>query len=192
MKRLIVALFTLTLAACQEAPAPQSFPPLNFSAQPKISVAVAEIRVIENYKSPATIPNVEQNFPISPSAAIKQWVEGRLQAVGSSGILEITINDASVIERPLARTKGIKGFFTNDQSEQYDATIRVTLRLYDGEQTLAVAEGNVQVTKSRSIAEDATVAQREQIYYAMTREIMTRFNTETEARLRQYFSPYLR
>jgi len=192
MKRLIFALFALSLSACQEAPAPQSFPPLNFSAQPKIKLAVAEIRVIENYKSPMTAPNVEQNFPVSPSAAIKQWVEGRLQAVGSSGILEITINDASVIERPLPRTQGIKGFFTNDQSEQYDATLHVALRLYDGERAIAVAEGDVRVTKSRSIAEDATVAQREQIYYAMTREIMARFNTEAEARLNQYFSPYLR
>ena len=192
MKRLFIALISLTLAACQEAPAPQSFPPLNFSAQPKIKVAVMEIRVIENYKSPMIAPNVEQNFPISPSTAIKQWVEGRMQAAGSSGILEITINDASVIERPLPITQGIKGFFTNDQSERYDASINVTFRLYDGVQTISVAEGNVQATKSISIAENTSVAERKKMFYSMVQEIMTPFNREAEARLNQYFSPYLR
>ncbi|MFO0070325.1 MAG: hypothetical protein ACK529_09215 [Alphaproteobacteria bacterium] len=192
MKRLFVALISLTLAACQEAPAPQSFPPLNFSAQPKIKVAVMEIRVIENYKSPMIAPNVEQNFPISPCTAIKQWVEGRLQAAGSSGILEITINDASVIERPLSITQGIKGFFTNDQSERYDASINVTFRLYDGVQTISVAEGNVQATKSISIAENTSIAERKKMFYSMVQKIMTPFNREAEARLNQYFSPYLR
>jgi hypothetical protein len=192
MKRLIVALLTLTLAACQEAPAPQSYPPLNFSSQSKIKLAVAEIRVIENFKSSSSAPNVEQNFPVSPANAVKQWVEGRMQAVGSSGVLEITINDASVVEHPLPRTRGIEGFFTNDQSERYDASINVALRLYDGERAISVVEGDIRVTMSRSIAEDTPIAKREQIFYGMTQEIMALFNRETEARLNQYFRPYLR
>jgi hypothetical protein len=59
-------------------------------------------------------------------------------------------------------------------------------------QTISVAEGNVQATKSISIAENTSIAERKKMFYSMVQKIMTPFNREAEARLNQYFSPYLR
>lgn len=196
MKRFVVAavslMLGLSLAGCENAPPPQHFPPLRFADQPKIGLAVKEIRVIEVYQSPMRAPHVEQNFPIPPAQAVKSWVAERLVAKGGDAVLEITIEDASVVEQKLSRTPGFKGLFTNDQSERFDATLAVTFRLYREGTALSVAEGSVNVLRSRTVAENASVAEREQIFYDMTKQMMQAFNTEAETRLRQYFSPYLR
>lgn len=196
MKRLVCAslavMLGLSLAGCQDAPPPPHFPPLRFTDQPKIGLAVKEIRVIEDYQPSLRAPSVAQQFPIPPAEAVKGWVTDRLQATGGDGILEITITEASVTAQPLPRTEGVKGLFTNDQSERLDAKIDVTFRLYRTQSAVSVAEGNVKVTRARTVAEHASVAEREQIFYTMTTQLMQAFNTEADARLRQYFNPYLR
>ncbi len=179
------------LSACESAPAAYTPAALDFSGTP-VRLNVAQIRVVENYRAPMTRPNVEQEFPTPPAAAVKKWVSQRLTAVGSSGVLEIAIDDASIREVPLPKTGGIKGVFTDDQDARYDGNLRVSLRLYDGVQVGSVASGDVSVMRSRSINEKATVNERERLYENLTKEMMTGFESETNARLRQYFSAYIR
>ncbi len=124
-----------------------------------------------------------------PATALCRATENRS---GGKGNPRVTIENASVVEQKLSRTPGFKGLFTNDQSERFDATLAVTFRLYREGTALSVAEGSVNVRRSRTVAENASVAEREQIFYDMTKQLMQAFNTEAEARLRQYFSPYLR
>jgi len=192
MKRILFTLAAFALIGCQQAPVPDVLPPLSFANQPKIRIAATEIRVVENYVAPARSPNIDHMFPVSPTAAIKQWANDRLQTAGSTGIMEISIDDASVVEVPLPKTEGVRGFFTDDQSERYDGKIRVTMRLFDGQRGIAAAEGDVNVIRSRSINEKASLADRERMFHSMTKEMMDQFNTQAEARLRQYFSAFLR
>lgn len=192
MKKLF-ALAALTLfTACEQAPPPPVFPPISFSQKTPIRLDVAEIRVVENYRPTLAAPNVEHNFQTPPNVALKTWASQRLQAVGKQGILEFVIEDASVIEKPLPKTDGVRGFFTDDQSERYDAKTRVVMRLYTGARAAADAEGDVNVMRSKSIAEKATINDREQLFYDMTVSMMQQFDTEAETRLRQYFGAFLR
>ncbi len=179
------------LTACQQAPAPTALPLIDFSSSPPIAVNASEIRVVENYRSPLQAPHVEHLFPTPPIAAIKRWSEQRLRAAGSKGILEIVVDDASVIEKKLPKTEGMRGFFTDDQAERYDARINVTLRLYSGERAVSDAEGNVSVIRARSINEKATVVERERFFHQMLTDMMQQFDSEAKTRLSQYFSPYL-
>jgi len=192
MKKYFALACIAIITACQ--PAPQGFvaAPISFGARGPIRLNVAEIRITQNYQPPMRSPNVEQDFPLPPDAAVKQWLAERLSAFGQTGMMEITINDASVKEVKLPKTEGVKGLFTDDQEARYDATIHVTFRLYTGAQGLSDASGDVVVTRSRSINEKATVDERRKMYHEMTREMMTQFNAEAEARLRQYFSRFIR
>lgn len=191
MKKLLMLIAIGVLSACETAPAAYTPTPLDFSGAP-VRLNVAQIRVVENYHAPMARPNVEQEFPTPPAAAVKKWVAQRLTAVGSSGALEVAIDDASVREVPLPKTGGIKGVFTDDQDARYDGNLRVTLRLYDGMQAGSVASGDVSVMRSRSINEKATVNERTRFYETLTKEMMMSFDNETNARLRQYFSTYIR
>lgn len=192
MKRFLLALTTLTLIGCQQAPTPQTLQPLSFASMPKIRIAAAEIRVVEQYEPPLKAPNVEHMFPNPPTKAVNQWVADRLQAAGTSGLLEVSIEDASVVEVPLPKTDGVRGFFTDDQSERYDAKLRVTFRMYDGLKAASIAAGDVNVVHARSINEKATIQDRERLFDEMMKEMMMQFNSESENRLRQYFNAFLR
>lgn len=194
MPKILLAALMLGLSACEQAP--QAYRPEPFAFETNraapIGIRVAEIKVVEDYHSPLRRPNVEQDFPVPPAVAVGKWVNQRLKATGTSGVMEVVINDASVKEIPLKKTGGIKGVFTDDQDARYEAKLSVTFRVFTGAQAISDATGDVIVTRNHTINEKATVFQREAMYHGMTRDMMTTFDSEAQARLRQYFSPYLR
>jgi hypothetical protein len=193
MKKFILCALAFALTACQQAPTSYTPEPFAFesSAVAPWRINVAEIRIVEGYQSSLRKPNVEQDFPVPPAHAVKKWVASRLKATGTRGVMEITIRDASVTETALPKTEGITGFFTDDQDARYDARLVVTMRIFSGVQGISDATGDVEVTRSRSINEKATVFERSQLYHQMTRDMMLSFDSEAEKRLRQYFSAFL-
>lgn len=192
MQRFLTLLSCLFLISCVEAKSNFTPVPLSFTAKGPINVNVGEVKVITNYKSPFARPNVEHEFPTPPEAAIKQWVKDRVYAVGTQGVLEVTIDDASVKEVKLPKTKGLKGLVTNDQDARYDATIKVTVRLYDGVNAMSAAQADVIINRSKSITEKATIEDRERLYDGMTRDMMDTFDTQMNQRFKAYFANYLR
>ena len=192
MKKFILFCTLTLLAGCEAAPAGYTPQPISFAATAPMRVDVAEIRVVENYQSSMHAPNVEYEFATPPAAALKQWAKQRLVAAGPTGVLEVSIDDASVKEVPLPKTEGIKGIFTDDQDARYDARMSITMRLYNGENAMSVASADVVVERSRSIHEKATIDERERMFDMMTREMIATFDQQATARLRQYFNKYLR
>jgi hypothetical protein len=97
-----------------------------------------------------------------------------------------------VREVPLPKTEGFRGFVTDDQSERYDASLKVVLKLYDGQDPLSRADANVVATRSKTVNEKATIADRELIWHNMTRDMMASFDKEAELRIRRHFNAFLR
>lgn len=192
MKKILTIVALIFVAACQTAPQAYVPEPFDFSQKPPLRIQVAEIRMVENYRAPLRAPNVEHTFPISPASALRTWAKQRLIATGTSGVMEVVIDDASVKEVKLPKTQGIKGLFTDDQEARYDATIHITLRVFSGERALSDATGDISISRSRSINERATIDERARQFHGITREMMVTYDTQAEARLRQYFSKFLR
>lgn len=190
-KFLALALTAIALVACQEPPATTSPSGISLGNKPPLRLNVAAINVVENYRAPMKLPNVDHTLPTPPIVALKQWAGQRFAAAGTQGALEITVEDASVVETPLAKKDGLTGFFTDDQEARYDAHIKITLRLYDGVNTISVAEANAEVARWRTINEKATVSQREAMFTSMLQEMMLQLDGESEARIRQYFGRFI-
>ena len=193
MKKILIAALTFLLVGCEQGPTPFVAAPFAFeqSTTAPMGMSVSRITVSDAYHPTLKRPYVEQEFPVAPSTAIHKWVDRRLKATGTSGVLEITINDASVKEVSLPKTKGLKGLITDDQDARYDAKMAVSFKLYGGGGGISDASADVTISRSRTINERATVYQREAIYHQMMVEMMNDFDRETNARLRQYFSNYL-
>lgn len=191
MKKILATFALLLLAACENAPQGYTPAPLSFAGETPYRINAAQIRVVENYRSPMSPPHVEHQFPVSPANAVKQWVRDRMQAVGSTGVLEIAIDDASVKETLLPKTTGIKGMFTNDQEARFDANLRVSMRMYDGVSPMSLASGDVSATRWKTISERSTVDDRTRLYEEMTRDLMDQFDQGAKSRLNQFFTPYL-
>ncbi|PZP84337.1 MAG: hypothetical protein DI582_09040 [Azospirillum brasilense] len=191
VRRLLALAATLTLVACQDAPVVNTPSSVTFAGKAPIRLNVAQINVVESYRSTMQKPFVEHTAPTTPAAGVKLWASQRLAAAGTQGTVEVIIDDASIKETPLTKKDGIEGFFTDDQDARYDAHLRVTIRLYDGLSTVAQAESVVELNRMRTINEKASAAQRDAMFAAMVNDMMLQFDAEAESRLRQYFARFI-
>ena len=186
-----LALLALAAASCRAPPEPPDFPPIRFVDAGPIRLDVGRIAVVEEYRPPLAAPNVEHVFPVQPAAAVAQWARDRLRAVGADGRAELVIRDASVVEVALRKTTGLRGVLTTDQSERYDASIEVELRIIDG---LNRRRGHATAIakRSRTVPEDITMTGREKVWYAMTRAMMKAIDQALQRQIRKGLAAFVK
>ncbi|MFD1380973.1 hypothetical protein [Fodinicurvata halophila] len=120
----------------------------------------------------------------------ERWGHQRLKAEGPRNNARFTIQEASVVEQELAGTQGLKRFFVIDQSERYDARLRAELEIRDssdGARRVVRAD----VRRSLTVAEDASLTEREAIWFQLTEDLMRRFDREMEQVVRENLTPWL-
>lgn len=179
------------LAGCETTLPLNEFPDLRYNHLPPIRLDAVRIEVVEQYQSSGKKPYVEHEFPRRPATMAARWATDRLKAVGTRNVVRASILDGAVVEVPLARTGGVKGVFTNDQSEQYDGTLSVRIEIIgpDGRQ-LAYVESRGK--RSRTVPEDITLADREKVWFRMTEAMMNDLNLSLERQIKQHFKSWLR
>jgi hypothetical protein len=178
-----------TLAGCNAPPQRYEFPELTYTHLPPIRLDVAVVDVVDSYRAPRVAPNVEHLFPTPPATAMARWARDRLVAAGSNGGALFTILRADVVEVPLTRTTGIKGVFTTDQTYRYDATLEIRL---DAENTSGLRRGSItaRATRSRTVAEDMTLNERERLWFDMTEALMRDIGAEIEKQIDAYLAAF--
>ncbi len=189
------ALVVLALAGVVSActvPLPEPvYPQLTYGHLGAIRLDVAAVEIVEVYIPPLTPPNVEHEFPIAPAAAARRWFEDRLQAVGAAGLALAVVREASVVEVPLKKTTGVTGLVTKDQSERYDAKLvmEIEIRSAVGDREAFV---RAVATRSRSVPEDITLNDREQVFFELTEALMNDINAQLLNQINQHLVKYLR
>ena len=173
------------MTSCAVSVPPPTFPKLTFSHLPPIRLDVAEIDIVENYVPLLRSPNVEHEFPVTPIAAMRQWAVDRIQAAGESRRGRVIIEEASVVAVPLKIRKGVQGLFYKDQEIRYDAVLeaRVEVRAERGYRD---SYATARIMRSRTVPEEMTLIDREQIYFELTEELMQALNAELESNIRQH------
>ncbi|MEJ0009997.1 MAG: lipoprotein [Alphaproteobacteria bacterium] len=190
-KPLLFAIALLALAGCVDSAETYHAQRFDFATQPSVRINVARVKVVNAYRPPLAAPNVEQDFPTPPAKAVALWVRQRLQAAGTQGVLEVTIDDASVRENKLPVDKSVSGFFTDQQTSRLDARLHVTLRLYTGGDAMSAASGDITVTRSVTLNRKASVTDRERAFDDMVAAMMTDFDMQAHDRLNSYFKAYM-
>lgn len=191
--RLAFVLFILAaplLAACTTPPT-ANFPELTFRHKTPIRLAVGSIEVINEFRMPFSAPNVEHKMPVAPGPAAERWAQDVLQATGGPDKLIMVITDASVTETKLQVKKGLEGAFTTDQTERYEGRISVRLEIRTPEnRRRAVAEAFA--TRSATIPEDATLADRETLWYGLTEKLLNELDTAIRPQVSAHLAEFLR
>ena len=179
------------LAGCETPPPPSGFPQLSYAHLPPIKLNVADVKIISEFRSPGVAPNVEHLFPTKPLAAAERWSRERLKPVGQSGTARVTIRRASVVEVPLARSTGVRGMLTTDQSERYDGVIEIAIAILDGTgRQLGAVVSRAQ--RSRSVPENISVYDREKTWFDMVEAMMNDINVSLETQIRRHLRSSLR
>jgi hypothetical protein len=192
-KTLVLILMAAALAACDTPPTREPFPKLTYSYLPSFRLAVARVEVVDAYRPPLTSPNVEQQFPVSPAGTAEQWGHDRLQAAGGNGQAVYTVLRGDAVDVHLANSGsgGLFGQFTTPQSDRYDLTIAVNLRIFDASGRVA-ASVDAKATRSQTVAADATLNDRERVWFGMTEATMKDLNAQLEKSIPLYMQAYLR
>ncbi len=190
---LLLLLAASALNACDIPPSREPFPKLTYGHLHPYRLEVARVDVVDEYRPPMAPPNIEQMFPVSPAATAVQWGHDRLQAVGGPARAVYTVLRADALETHLAgdQGSGLFGDFTIPQSERYDLNIAVRLQILDpaGRVTASV---NANATRSRTVAANATLNDRERVWFDMTEQAMNDLNASLDKSVPLYLGPYLR
>jgi hypothetical protein len=188
---LVFSFVSIAITGCETPPEPASHPSVSFADLAPISLDVARLEIQKKYKQPLKAPNVEHEMPLSLLEAAENWAKDRLRVVGRTGTARLTIEQASVIETNLKKTDGVKGVFTTDQAERYDGTLSMQLEVF-GNINNGTATARATVRASRTVPEDATLVERERVWFKMTEAIMKEMNKALEERIRRHMGAYLK
>lgn len=189
---LLSASLAASLAACSTPAPPQSrFPDIAFTQYPPFRLAVSRVDVVQDYQAPGQKPNIESEFPTPPARIAERWAFDRLQNAGGPHIARYVIRDASARQVPLPRTGGVRGYFTTDQAYRFDAAIVVEMQILN---PVGVREGQVsaEARRSRTIAEDASPADRERTLNLIAEDLARDLNAELDRNVRSHLARFVR
>ncbi|HEY9567508.1 MAG TPA: hypothetical protein VIR38_05415, partial [Thalassobaculum sp.] len=114
-----------------------------------------------------------------------------LRPSGTGGRAVFRIIRGSLVESPLQTTGGMQGWFTVDQAERYDAAIEGRLDLY-GPGGHLLGHAAAQATRYRTIAEDASLNDRQRLWYDLVEATAQDFATVMENAIRRELGGYAR
>jgi hypothetical protein len=174
------------LSACQSAPPAPKVEQANFAAFPPIVLDVARVDVTDNSRRPPG--SVDAHIPVPPAEGVKQWARARLQAAGRDGSVRVIIKEASIVESSLAKTGGVKGVFTNDQTLRYDARVAVEITAEKASADGLRAATQASATRFITLPENTSLAGREAALQNLSARLLDDLNARLDAGVRKDFS----
>lgn len=186
----LLAAMTMTASACNVPPPQDKWPEITYQHLPQIRFDVTEVVVERVYNPPLGRPNVDHLMPNPPVVLATRWAQDRLVADGRANRLVFRIVDASVVETELHSDSSLEDFFSVSQSERYDARLAVQVALVeDGGFTRSLVKAEAE--RSVTVPEDASLREREGIWFKLGEAVMNDLGGELEKSLRQHMGPYI-
>ena len=178
-------------AGCQmEPPRVVERAALSFAALPPLIFDLDRIEVTERPTAPHP-SDVAHLFPTPPAVGVKRWVEDRLRASGTAGLLRVTVDEASARITPLETNTDLEGLFTEEQNERLDVRLRVTIEAVDDTGTVR-GRASTDARRSRTLPEGITFDEREVLYDQIIGALLHDYNESQEQAIRRYLYIYLR
>tara|TARA_A100001037_G_scaffold285747_1_gene293378 strand:+ start:125 stop:757 length:633 start_codon:yes stop_codon:yes gene_type:complete len=187
----IMSVGTFFLFACSSPPLQKTSLSLHFKDIPPYLVDVAAIEVINRYRSPFNDPYVEHLSPVTPADAIRSWASARFRAVGQEGTLLVTIADGSIEGKSLDTNKDFKALFILEQGANFVGTLSVTLEVLDA-QNASLGSIVAYSSASRTLAEDASLTDRDYAMFYVTQALLDAFDSEASRQIDKHFHLFLR
>lgn len=181
-------LMALLLAGCETPVPARSFPDIGFLHKAPYKLDVATIEVEKQPPVPQDGKTVHE-LPVTLDTVAEKWAQQRLTAAGQNGTAIVRIEKATIVEEKLAKTGGIRGAFTTDQTERYIGDLEMSVSLSNDR-----GQGTVKASakKIRTIAEDATLAEREKLWFEMVERLARDVDEQMDQQIKAHLTEFLR
>ena len=140
---------------------------IDFAGRPPIALTVATVEVVDDYTPPKELPHVEHAAPVPPYTAVRNWAGQRLKAEGQTGFVRVDIRDASIVQKKLVN------------QIEYDGSLDVTFEADSGNGQHS-ATADVTIERQVIVDADLDLAQKENIWNDLTRQMMTDFDARAQ------------
>lgn len=180
----------IAASACNTPPPQTEFPEITYKHRPAIHFAVKEVVVERDYTPPFDKPNVDHLMPNPPVVLAIRWAQDRLVPQGQVDRLVFRVVDASVVETEIESESGLQEMFTVSQSERYNARLAVEVELVEDDgftRSIVKAEAERSVT----LAEDASLREREQAWFKLAEMVMNDLDAELEKSLYRHMATHI-
>lgn len=181
----------MAVSSCSTKPAVQRLPELTFTDKKPIYMDVAQLEIVSQFQPTGRAPNYEHLMPLSPEAAAIRWAKDRLKPVGRTGSVRVVIKDAPVIRTDLKIDTSVKGMFKDEQAERYDGTLEVMVEILDARHLPIGTDVTARATRTRSLAEDVTVNERERALFDITETMARDIDTQLDGLIHSYMSKWV-
>lgn len=189
-RRLFLSMALAGLAAGCTRPDPTvRFADLTFAGRQPVVLDASRIEIVDEYRMPLASPNVEHRAPLAPSAAAERWARDVLKPSGSGGRAVFRILKGSLVETDLKTKGGVQGWFNIDQAERYDAAIEGRLDLYGADGRM-LGNASANATRYQTIAENASLNDRQKLWYNLVEATARDFATAMEQAIRRELRVY--
>ena len=191
-RQLTYAAVLAVLAACAAPPAPPLNMKVTFQNREPIRIDAARVEVTEAYTPSLEAPHIEHLYKQTPATLARRWAAERLDPVGQSGQITLTIKEASVIEEPLPVKKGIAGLLSNESEVRLRATLKARLEYTELGERRRSFLADVAAKADRTIPEGATLNERDLAYFDTLETLAAQFDQALTGEMMRAMAPVIR
>lgn len=186
-KSIVILLSVIAVSACSTTNEPELYPDITFDELSAINVDAAMVDVQMVYRPPSRSPHVEHLTPVSFETALNTWTDKRFVTLTSSeNRIVVKVQQASIIEEPLAIQGGVSGALKKEQEFEYESVLEVTIQII-GLNDDVLNELTSRVWQRRTVTEGASAYEKRKIWLDIVENAIIELDTQLEPRLRQYF-----
>jgi len=187
--RAVVAGAALALmAACTSGPV-ATYPDVTWRHLDPIVFAAGPIEKVAAWSNTED-GSIQSSLPFNLGRMAMNWPDDRIQTAGTNDMLRYSVTEASITSNALKTTKGIKGVFTDDQSDKIDLKVAAKLELLDPN-GMQKGEVTAMAERSRTLSESMSVAEREQAVYDATTALLMDLDREMERQINNNLGRFL-
>ncbi len=183
-----ILFLALLLAGCAsggtERPAADAGP------RPPLIFAVSAVEVVDNSSLPARTSFIDKRRSGALAKKLAELLRRRIQAGGGPGTLRVVIEKAVLVERPVAKTSGIAGFFLRETEARLEGSITVRLSVLD-EGGFQRAFARVKVERSRPVLEGTSVTGRDALARGLIDDLLAQFQDSLERSVEDNLAAFL-
>ena len=162
---------------------------INFQDYEAFTIDASRLIIVQKYDGNISAPYIDHLVKQDLVSLVNYWSIARLntESINNIGNLKVTINEASIKAIPISENDKIEELFISNAVFNIEMNIDVTIDLLD-EESEKISYVNIKVFKSKELAGNISLLEKDFRIQEMSRSVMTDFDSLAINKLKEVFN----